>query len=261
MPWLPTPDLTAATQGGDIVPRGSRVEVFSQIFDVFLVLGTVVGVIVIAYMVYNAYVYRSRPDDDGEPDPDLADERPTLGEIPTGGGKGGKLFLSFTLSAVVVIALIGWTFGTLLYVEAAEPVQGDDALTVQVEGFQFGWEYTYPNGNKTGTLRLPAETAVKIEVTSRDVFHNFGIPELRVKSDAIPGQTTETWFVTDEPAEYDAVCYELCGSGHSFMQTNVVVMEQDAYEAWYANTTSDSDGGSNESTETDHDLAAVGGAA
>ncbi|WP_255196923.1 cytochrome c oxidase subunit II [Halorarius litoreus] len=231
--------LPVSLQGGGIVPRGSRVEVFSQIFDVFLVLGTLVGVIVIGYMVYNAYIYRDTGDGD-----DYDDDRPELGEIPTGGGKGGKLFLSFGLSAIVVVSLIGWTFGTLLYVEAAEPVESDDAITVEVEGFQFGWSFTYPNGHQASTLRLPADTPVKLEVTSRDVFHNFGIPELRVKTDAIPGQTTETWLITDEPAEYKAICYELCGTGHSFMQANVVVMEQQAYEEWYAGTTNSSENAS-----------------
>jgi len=229
------PLAPAAIQGGSLIPRGTRIEVFQQIYWVFLVLGTLVGAVVIGYMVYNAYKYRASsgngPDDDG----------PTLGEIPSGGGKGGKLFLSFGLSAIVVLSLIGWTYGTLLYVEQDSPAQGEDALTVEVEGYQFGWAYTYPNGHTTGTLRLPADTAVALQITSRDVFHNFGIPELRVKSDAIPGQTTETWVATKGPAEYTAKCYELCGVGHSYMQSPVVVMEQDAYEEWYANTTADSE--------------------
>lgn len=224
--------------GGGFVPRGTRVEVFSRIFDVFLILGTLVGVVVIAYMLYNAYVYRDGADDAA----DDAD-RPTLGEIPTGGGKGGKLFVSFGLSAIIVVSLIAWTYGTLLYVEQDSPVDEGEHLTVEVEGYQFGWSFTYPNGHTTTTLRLPANTPVRLQITARDVFHNFGIPELKVKSDAIPGQTTDTWLVTDEPAEYTANCYELCGSGHSFMQAPVVVMDADAYEEWYAGTSAN---GSNE---------------
>jgi cytochrome c oxidase subunit 2 len=84
---------------------------------------------------------------------------------------------------------------------------------------------------------VPADTEIRLTVTSGDVFHNFGIPGLRVKSDAIPGQTTETWFVAEEPGRYQAACYELCGQGHSYMTSEVVVMSEEEYEKWYGQTT------------------------
>ena len=232
-------------QIGDLIPRGSRVIVFDRIYWVFLVLGTLVGVVVIGYALWKAYKYRERDGVEDEYD------RPQLGEVPQGGGGGRKLFLSFSLSAIIVISLIVWTYGTLLYVETA-PAQEADALEIEVVGFQFGWEFHYPNGYvATSTadepFRVPANRMVTMTVTSDDVFHNFGISELRVKSDAIPGQTTDTWFRADEPAEYTARCYELCGAGHSFMTADVVVMEQDAFDEWYANTSAD--GGSNTSSD------------
>ncbi|WP_255150622.1 cytochrome c oxidase subunit II [Halorarius halobius] len=234
MVWAHTGTIPLQTGGGGIVPRGSRVEVFQQIYWVFLALGVLVGVVVIGYMVYNAYKYRHR---DGEVPVEKGDDHPELGEVPTGGGKGGKLFLSLTLSAIIVVSLIGWTYGTLLYVEEDSPVSGDaEHLTVEVEGYQFGWSFTYPNGHETGTLRVPANTAVELRVTSRDVFHNFGIPQLNVKTDAVPGQTTDTWFVSEGPASYTVNCYELCGVGHSYMKAPVEVMPADDYRQWYANT-------------------------
>ena len=218
---------TVLAQSG-LIPRGTRVFVFDRIFTVFLLLGTLVGIVVIAYMLYNAYKYR----DTGEED-DL--DRPVLGELPEGGGKGKKLFTSFALSAVIVISLVAWTYGTLLYVE--EGPSAADSLEVEVEGYQFGWRFTYPNGHTTdGVLRVPADQGVRLQITSADVFHNFGIPELKVKSDAIPGQTSETWFIAEEPGTYTANCYELCGAGHSYMTADVVVMEPDEYRAWYNDT-------------------------
>lgn len=237
---VPIVPLGGGRPGGGLIPRGSRVEVFHDIYWVFIVLGTLVGVVVFAYMLKLAYEYRHDAGETKDVD------RPQLGEMPTGGGKGGKLFLSLGLSAVIVISLIGWTYGTLLYVEQDSPVSGTDHITIEVEGFQFGWSYTYPNGHEASSLRLPANTAVELKVTSRDVFHNFGIPELKVKSDAIPGHTTETWLITDGPAEYEAICYELCGAGHSFMRSSVVVMPESEYDEWYANTTNtSSDAGTN----------------
>ncbi|MFC7045092.1 cytochrome c oxidase subunit II [Halobacteriaceae archaeon GCM10025711] len=205
---------------------------FQQIYWVFLVLGTIVGVVVIGYMLYNAYRYRESAGEAG----DDADH-PRLGELPQGGGKGRKLLLTFTLSTIIVVGLVLWTYGTLLYVEQDSPVQDQDHLAVEVVGFQFGWQFVYPNGRTTNELRVPAGTPVELTVTSRDVFHSFGIPALRVKTDAIPGTTTDTWFVAEEPAEYRAQCFELCGPGHSVMHAPVVVMEEDAFDRWYENST------------------------
>ena len=224
-------------EGGGLVPRGSRVEVFEQIYWVFLVLGTVVGAVVIGYMLYNGYRYRAENREaDGW-------SGLSLGELPTGSEGGRKLFLSFGLSTIIVVSLISWTYFTLLYVEAGPAERGDDYLEVRVEGYQFGWDFTYPNGHTTGTLRVPEGETVRLVVTSRDVFHNFGIPAFRVKTDAIPGQTTDAWFVADEAGTYRANCYELCGTGHSFMSADVVVMEPGAYDAWYGTTTGSSNGG------------------
>lgn len=209
---------------------GTQVQLFEEIFLVFLVLGTIVGIVVVTYTLYNAYKYRDKGTevDDGI-------ERPILGELPTGEGGGRKLFLSFALSAIIVIALIAWTYGALLYVEAGPAEQGtEDNLDVEVVGFQFGWTFEYPNGHEQeNELRVPADQVVTLTVTAEDVWHNFGIPDLRVKADAIPGQTTQTWFVAEEPGEYEAWCFELCGVGHSQMRADVIVMEPSEFEEWY----------------------------
>lgn len=219
----------ASAPAGGIVPRGTRVNVFEQIYWVFLILGTIVGIVVIGYMTWKAYKYR----DDGSPDPEETVERPQLGEIPQSGGGGKKLFLSFSISAIIVISLIVWTYGTLLYVENA-PAEEENALEVDVIGFQFGWDFVYANGKETtGTLRVPAGRMIQLTVTSEDVFHNFAITDLRVKVDAMPGQTTQTWFSAEEPGEYQAQCFELCGAGHSYMNAEVIVMEPEEFNEWY----------------------------
>jgi cytochrome c oxidase subunit 2 len=276
VPYSPVGPLVLLldTGGGGIIPRGTRVEVFSRIFDVFLLLGTLVGVVVIGYMSWKAYKYRDRP---GEAD-DTDVDRPRVGELPQGSGGGRKLFVSFTLSAVIVLSLILWTYGTLLYVErattvedasaaalsdgaAAERVQVESETTLRIEviGTQFDWTFVYPNGHRTDVLRAPVDTEVQLLVTSGDVFHNFGIPGLRVKADAIPGQTTDTWFVADEPGTHRAHCYELCGAGHSYMNAEVVILEQAAYEEWYADTGSSNASMAGGANASDATAAAVRG--
>ncbi len=224
----------APLQAGGLVPRGTRVQVFQRIFWVFLLLGTLVGIVVITYMLWKAYKYR---DDGSEMGAD--EDRPELGELPSGGGGGRKLLLSFSLSAIIVISLIIWTYGTLLYVEQA-PAQQTNEITVEVEGFQFGWRFTYEdvpgheNGLETqGELRVPTDRMIRLRVTSADVMHNFGIPEQRVKTDAIPGTYTESWFKATDTGRSEAQCYELCGAGHSYMTADLVVVEPGKFDSWY----------------------------
>lgn len=219
-----------------VVPEGTRSNVFQEIYSVFLILGTLVGIVVVAYMLHKAYKYRASASKDTG---DI--ERPELGEIPEGSGGGRKLFVSFTLSAIIVISLITWTYFTLLYVESPDTAEPQETMEIEVVGHQFYWEFVYPNGHTTkGTLRVPADTRINLKVTSADVFHNFGIPELRAKADAIPGETTTTWFLAKETGTYDAHCYELCGQGHSYMDGTVRVMEPGAFEKWYAQTSNNS---------------------
>ncbi len=212
----------------------AQAEVFSEIFLVFLVIGTTVGVVVVAYTLINAYKYR----DTGE-DTDGFDA-PRLGELPTGqeGGKSKKLFLSFGLSAIIVISLVVYSYTLLLYVEAgpSSEVETEGNLDIEVTGIQFGWEFEYPNGQESfNTMRVPAgeDQVIRLHVTSDDVWHAFGVTELRIKADSIPGQTDTTWFIADEPGTYTIECFELCGSGHSQMDGEIIVMEPDEFDEWY----------------------------
>ncbi|GAA5431426.1 cytochrome c oxidase subunit II [Haloarcula japonica] len=245
--------------GGDVRAPSA---VFNQIFEVFLLLGTAVGVVVVAYTMYHALKYR---DDGSEEDP-YADkvERPEMGEMPTGGTGGRKVFYSFSISAIIVVSLIAWTYSQLLYIEQGPDPAQEEALEIDVEGYRFGWDFIYPNGHTTNTLRVPQDRVVRLRVTSTDVFHNFGIPELRVKTDAVPGQHTSAWFTANETGTYTAKCYELCGSGHSLMTTEVIVMPQDEYENWYAETEgpTETETAANETGGGDHQIApaTVGGA-
>jgi cytochrome c oxidase subunit 2 len=237
----PVPTLPAAVLEAPLQISRTPGEVFNQIFQVFLILGTLVGVVVVLYTLQ--YVYRYRASREGAEEDD--GDHPTLGELPSGGGKGRKLLLSFGLSTIIVVSLIFWTYGSLLYVESGPPEDAEDALEVEVTGYQFAWQFTYPNGANSSTLRVPEDRAIQLRVTSRDVFHNFGVPALHIKADAIPGQYTDTWFVARETGSYEAQCYEICGAGHSFMTAQVEVMEPDAFEEWYAGT---SGGGSGNGT-------------
>ena len=215
----------------------AQADVFSEIFLVFLVVGTVVGVIVVTYTLYHVYKYR----DIGADDEDF--DAPQLGELPTGqgGGKSKKLFLSFGLSAIIVISVVVYSYTLLLYVEEGPTsdieTEGEDVLDIEVEAVQFGWNFEYPNGETTfNEMPVPAgdDQVIRLHVTSDDVWHTFGVTELRLKADSIPGQTATTWFIAGEAGNsYLIECFELCGVAHSQMDGEIVVMEPDEFDEWY----------------------------
>lgn len=227
-------------------------DVFSMLFVVFLILGTAVGIVVIAYMVYNAYKYRETADRT-----DTGTDPPQLGELPRGSGGGAKLAISLTISALIVIGLIGWAYVVLVDVESGVPAS-EEPLEVQVEGIQFSWQYEYPNGHTTNTLRVPEDRAVRLAITSGDVFHSFAIPEYELKADAIPGQTIDTWFRPNKTGTYKAQCFELCGSGHSVMDSDVIVMKPNEFDQWYAQTESETNASAADNATTDSTQTALG---
>jgi len=94
---VPGDTLGPPLHGGDVRAPAA---VFESIFEVFLVLGTLVGVVVVVYTLYYAVKYRAT--DGGDPYADSV-ARPELGELPTGGTGGRKVFLSLGISAVIEI--------------------------------------------------------------------------------------------------------------------------------------------------------------
>lgn len=101
----------------------------------------------------------------------------------------------------------------------------------------FGLNRADPNGRddilvSSPELHLPLGRPVKLLLRSRDVLHNFGVAELRVKMDLVPGQVTYAWFTPTRTGSFDLLCEELCGVGHFAMRGRVVVDEPAAYDAW-----------------------------
>jgi len=70
------------------------------------------------------------------------------------------------------------------------------------------------------------------------VFHSFSIPAFRVKREAIPGRYTSVWFNATETGTYHLFCTQYCGTNHSQMIGEVVVMEPREYRKWLNDSTS-----------------------
>lgn len=120
--------------------------------------------------------------------------------------------------------------------------------TVEVTGRQFEWRFKYPGKDgiigtaddlyHVNMLHLPEDEMVMIKLESQDVLHDFFLPHLRVKQDAVPGSTIPVWFkgmtsnLSPDKKEFDLVCAELCGWGHYKMKGRVKFESREEYDKW-----------------------------
>src|SRR5216683_25710 len=107
------------------------------------------------------------------------------------------------------------------------------SIDVYVMAKQWMWKFAYPDGpNSLSVLRVPANRPVRLLMTSQDVIHSFYVPAFRIKQDVVPGRYTTAWFRPTRPGTYHLFCAEYCGTQHSGMIGQVVVLEPSQYEAW-----------------------------
>src|SRR5687767_5230692 len=123
-----------------------------------------------------------------------------------------------------------------------------DIKKIDTQTNPLGLDFSDPDAKDDVTtlnqLYLPANTQIIVKLRSKDVIHSFGVPEFRVKQDAVPGYTIPIWFVpTVTTAEmrtrtgnaefqYEIACAQLCGLGHYRMRGFVTVLPTDEFKTW-----------------------------
>ena len=116
------------------------------------------------------------------------------------------------------------------------------ALTVNVIGAKWEWEFRYPRYgivHRSGTigrqpLVVPVNRAVRFNLSSQDVIHAFWVPDLRYKRDLIPGRTQTVVLTFTRPGLFPGECAEFCGLRHPEMVFNVRVLEPGQFARWAA---------------------------
>ena len=122
---------------------------------------------------------------------------------------------------------------------------GDDGVLGAIDASLIGPDNPYgmdpndPRGRDdvlvaSPELHLPLDKPVKVLLRSKDVLHNFTVPQFRVKMDMVPGMITYIWLTPTKAGAYEILCEELCGLGHFAMRGRVVVDEAGAYRSWLA---------------------------
>jgi cytochrome c oxidase subunit II len=214
--WFPPADSTQADK-------------IDTLWDVLIIATVPVFVLVTVIVCFSVIEFRMRP---GE---EQLDGPPIHGNT--------KLEVVWTaLPAILIVGLVTYAYVVMRDIEEA-PAAGNERV-VTVTGQQFTWTFAYNEGGKkfsTAQLYLPAGKSVKFDVKSKDVIHDFWVPDFRLKIDAVPGITTHYRVTPKNPAaigDHPIVCAELCGLGHAFMRQTAHVLSQADFDKWLKKMTS-----------------------
>ncbi len=188
----------------------------ARLFEITLVVCAVIGFGVAAAIAYSLFAFRARPGG-GEP-PQVNGNR--------------KLEILWT---AVPIAIVAGLFVMTLETMAKSDPPADRRPDLVVVGHQWWWEARYASGVVIANeIHVPTGKPLLVRLESADVIHDFWVPQLARKMDAVPGHANFFWMSADEPGEYGGACAEYCGTQHAWMRLLVVAEGPAAFDAWQA---------------------------
>lgn len=163
--------------------------------------------------------------------------RPGMGE-PSQVSGNTRLELAWTIFPAVLLAIIAVPTVRVIFQWQEDPPP--DALTIDVIGHQWWWEFRYPleNGDTVITaneFHIPVGRPVHLRLTSADVVHNFWVPQMFGKRYNIPNRINHIVFTAEEPGVYLGQCAEFCGESHALMKKRLIVHPPGGFEAWLRN--------------------------
>ncbi len=207
----------------------------------------ITGVVFVAlnlFMAYAVWKYRYDKDRRAEYEP----ENTTLEVVLT-------VVTSIGVVGMLAPGLIAW----LDYITVPE-----DAEVVEVIAQTWDWSYRFPGPDgvlgttdarffnvdntfglnpddpygqddivvQDNEVHLQIDQPYKVLLRSKDVLHDFYVPQFRAKMDMIPGLVSYLWFTPTKTGTYEVLCAEYCGTGHSEMRGYVVIDESEAFDEW-----------------------------
>ena len=200
---------------------------FESVYNLYSALGLVSAIVTITFVIYLCVRYRAwagaKPDSSN---PKTRENRDNKWKGP---------LLIYVLMAMVLITVASRSFAT--YNAFSTVPSSPNTVYITVHAHQFAWTFIYANGFVSEDIAyVPANSIIVFNVTSIDVYHQFGIPYFRVKTDAIPGRMNPVWIQTTDPGNFTIQCFELCGAGHATMIGTLVVENSTTFNQWYAST-------------------------
>jgi cytochrome c oxidase subunit II len=183
--------------------------------------GLAVAALIWALVAWSILRYRRRNDD-----------------LPSQSHENIPLEIAYTVTPLLIVAvLFAFTVFTQEQVTGAEE---DVDLAVEVVGFQWSWEFRYPDlgvevestGEGDPVLVLPVGATVRFDLVAEDVDHSFWVPEFLEKRDLIPRVDNHVDVEVTRAGEWTGRCAEFCGLKHWAMRFGVRAVPQDEFDRW-----------------------------
>jgi cytochrome c oxidase subunit 2 len=206
-------------------PASEQAEHTLSLWRVFMVAGAAVGGLVLGLIVYVSIRYRRRSD-----------------AMPSQKSVHVRWEAIYTITPIVLVAVL---FGLSVSTQAKidEKAETPD-LVINVTGFQWGWQFEYPQQGVTvtgsgsageqPTLVLPEGQTARLVLRTVDVIHSFWLPEFLIKRDLIPGIDNTIDITPNRLGTFDGHCAEYCLLDHWRMMFIVEIVPPDEFDAQLA---------------------------
>ncbi|MBS1708511.1 MAG: c-type cytochrome [Armatimonadetes bacterium] len=111
----------------------------------------------------------------------------------------------------------------------------EKASEIFVIGKQWMWHLQHMNGiRENNELHCVVGQPVKMTMISQDVIHAMYLPDFRAQFHVVPGRYTELTFTPTMTGKFRMLCAMHCGTQHSEMVGQVIVMSPKDYADWLA---------------------------
>jgi cytochrome c oxidase subunit 2 len=203
-----------------VVARSDFARAILYVYSIVTWTTAIIGALVFVLLIVTLVRFRARPDDVTLP-------RQIRGHT--------LLEIAWTVAPALALLIIAIPTIQIVFrtQTAATP---PDALVVHVRGWQWWWEFRYPQLDvvTANELNLPAGRPVILRLDGPDVIHSFWIPQLGGKRDIIPGRINQITLTPEQPGEYWGQCAEFCGASHANMGMRAIVRPAADFERWVA---------------------------
>ncbi|HET7529821.1 MAG TPA: cytochrome c oxidase subunit II [Mycobacteriales bacterium] len=191
-----------------------------------LITAGCVGVFVIGLILASAVLFRRRSPDD----------------LPRQVRYNLPIEVLYTVVPVIMIAVL--FYFTAIRENDHDKLLGHTDMRVGVVGFQWSWQFIYPDDNlavtgqpsRLPTLVLPVGKTVEFDESSPDVIHSFWVVPFLFKRDVVPGHPNSFAVKLTHTGTFAGKCTELCGIDHDRMLFTLKVVSESDYQQWLAST-------------------------
>jgi cytochrome c oxidase subunit II len=201
-----------------LLPRGDFARIADDLLDTTFKWAVLVFVLVEGVLVYAIFRFRGKP---GDPEPHQSHGNTTVEII-------------WTVIPALILAAIA--VPTVRAIFQTNSLPDKSALTIQVVGHQWWWEFRYPEYNLTtaNEIHVPVGRTVSLRMGSNDVIHSFWVPQFAAKRDVFANRETRLWFKAEVEGEYPGQCAEFCGIQHGRMGYRIRAQKPAEFAAWVA---------------------------